>query len=162
MRTELLHDRIPIHISMVQLAAFNTPQFDWGRNRMAFRPQPVPPVFQPELAARAIEWAVRHQRRELWVGFPVIKTIIATFLMPGIVAKLAARRAWDGQFDREAPPPEAVRPDNLFHPVSGDHGAHGRFDMQAKKVSPALWLTMHKEKLLAAAAVLALGFVMRH
>lgn len=157
-RTELLHERVPIHIGMVQLPAFNTPQFDWGRNRMTYRPQPVPPVFQPELAAAAIEGCARQRRRELWVGFPVIKTIIATMLAPGLVARLAAERGWDGQFDRSAPPPDPARSDNLFAPVPGDRGAHGRFDSQAKDSSVALSLALHRGKL-AAAAALVLGFV---
>ena len=145
-RAELIHDRLPIHIGMVQLCAFNTPQFDWGRNRMPLRPQPVPPVFQPELAARAIEWFARRRKRELWVGFPSIKTILATLFVPGLVNRLAARQAWDGQFDRTAPPPSG-QPDNLFAPASGDFGAHGRFDSLAKRTSRTLWLTMHKREL---------------
>lgn len=156
-RTELLHDAIPIRISMVQLAAFNTPQFDWARHRLSNQPQPVPPVFQPETAARAIEWAARHRKRELWVGFPVVKTIIATLLMPGLVNRLAARRGWDGQFDRGAPAPESPRPDNLFTPLPGDQGAHGRFDERAKATSWELWLALYRGKLLLALATIVVG-----
>jgi len=155
-RTELLHDGIPVQISMVQLAAFNTPQFDWGRHRLSAQPQPVPPVFQPEIAARAIEWAAHHRKRELWVGFPVVKTIIATLLMPGLVARLAAQRGWDGQLDQEAPPPISPRPDNLFTPLPGDRGAHGRFDSEAKTTSWELWLALHRRKL---GLAMALGVI---
>lgn len=156
-RTELLHDGIPIRISMVQLAAFNTPQFDWARHRLSARPQPVPPIFQPETAARAIEWAAHHRKRELWVGFPVVKTIIATLMVPGLVNRLAARRGWEGQFDHQAPPPEPNRPDNLFTPLPGDHGAHGRFDEEAKITSWELWLALHRGKLGIALAAVAVG-----
>lgn len=158
-RCELLHDGIPIQISMVQLAAFNTPQFDWGRHRLPARPQPVPPVFQPEIAAKAIEWAAHHRRRELWVGFPVVKTIVATLLVPGLVNRLAAKRGWEGQLDTQAPPPETPRLDNLFSPLPGDYGAHGRFDQSARTSSWALWLALHRGKLGVAAAVLALGLL---
>lgn len=146
-RAELLHDKIPIQITMVQLAAFNTPQFDWGRHKLPYRPQPVPPVFQPEVAAEAIEWAAHHRKRELWVGFPVVKTIVATLLLPGLVGRLAAKVGWDGQFDRQGPPPDPNRPDNLFQPIKKDIGAHGRFDAIAKDASIELWLALHRGKL---------------
>lgn len=143
-RTELIHDQSAIHITMVQLAAFNTPQFDWARIKLKHQPQPVPPIFQPEIAAEAIEWSAHHRRRELWVAFPSLKTIVGTLLFPGFTDRLAARQAWAGQFDQNAPPPQPSRKDNLFQPVPGDHGAHGRFDQRARTSSWELWMAIHR------------------
>ena len=144
LRAELIYDKSAIHITMVQLAAFNTPQFDWAKHRLPAQPQPLPPVFQPEIAARAIVWSAAHRRRELWVGFSSWKTILATQLFPGLSDKFAAKQAVTGQMDTPAPSPDAERDDNLFTPLPGDYGAHGRFDDQAKNSSPALWVSTHR------------------
>jgi NAD(P)-dependent dehydrogenase (short-subunit alcohol dehydrogenase family) len=156
LRTELLHDGSRVRVTMVQLAAFNTPQFDWARSRMPRRAQPVGPVFQPEVAARAIVWAAVHRRRELWVGFPSVKAIVAQKLAPGLADRLLARSAWEGQMtDEEAP---ADRLDNLFEPVPGDFGAHGRFDARARERSWQLAASKHRGALVFAALfVLVLG-----
>lgn len=130
LRSELIHDRSRVRLTMVQLSAFNTPQFDWGRTVFDRQPQPVPPIFQPELAARAILRAAEHPRRESWVGFPAVKAILATRLVPGLLDRLLAKRAWSGQLTDEPLP--AGRRDNLYRPVPGDRGAHGRFDARAK------------------------------
>ena len=143
-RTELIHDKSAIHITMVQLAAFNTPQFDWARVKMKHQPQPIPPIFQPEIAAEAIEWSAHHRRRELWVAFPALKTIVGTTLFPSLADRMAAKQAWSGQFDKKAPPPAAAHSDNLYEPVAGDHGAHGRFDQQARTSSWELWMAIHR------------------
>ena len=153
-RSELIHKRSQVHLTMVQLSAFNTPQFSWGRTCMTRRPQPLPPIFQPEVAARAIYYAATHRRRELWVGFPAVKAILATKLFPGVLDWLLASKAYKGQHTDEPLPAE--RPDNLYAPVAGDHGAHGRFDARAKPQSAQAWLTMHRASLVAGAA-LALG-----
>lgn len=87
----------------------------------------------------------------------MVKTIIATLVAPGLVNRLAARRAWDGQFDETAPPPESPRPDNLFAPLPGDWGAHGRFDERAKATSWELWLALYRGKLLLALATIVVG-----
>jgi uncharacterized membrane protein len=126
LRCELIHDRSQVRVTMVQLSAFNTPQFDWARNKLARRVQPVPPIFQPELAAEAIVRAATHPRRELWVGWPAVKAILASRLVPGLGDRLAARQAYDGQ--QSAEPARRDRADNLFAPVPGPFGAHGRFD----------------------------------
>ena len=133
LRSELIHDKSQVHLTMVHLAAFNTPQFDWGRTCMPKRPQPVEPIFQPEIAADAILWSATHKRRELWVGFPVIKAIVGARLLPGLGDRILASEAWDGQMTDEPLPPD--HQDNLYAPVPGDHGAHGRFDSSAKRVS---------------------------
>lgn len=153
LRSELIHDRSKVRLTMVQLCAFNTPQFEWGRNCMPGRPQPVPPIFQPELAADAIVWAATHERRELWVGSPTVKAIIGNRLFPGFADSLLATRAWEGQMTSEALPPE--RRDNLYHPVEEDRGAHGRFDDRARRHSWHYVFTTHRAAV--AAAALALG-----
>ncbi|HZW22723.1 SDR family oxidoreductase [Noviherbaspirillum sp.] len=154
LRSELHHDRSKVHLTMVQLSAFNTPQFDWGRTCFDRQPQPVPPIFQPELAAEAIVWAATHRRRELWVGFPAVKAILATHLVPGFLDRLLASRAYEGQLTDESNPPG--RRDNLYTPVPEDRGAHGRFDRRAKATSWHYRMTIHRGPI-AAAVLLALA-----
>ena len=154
LRSELIHDKSQVHLTMVHLAAFNTPQFEWGRACMPKRPQPVPPIFQPEIAADAIMWSASHKRRELWVGFPVIKAIVGTKLLPGLGDKILASEAWEGQMTDE-PLPEG-RQDNLYAPVPGDHGAHGRFDDRAKPVSWHYRYTTHRAWVIALGAFIML------
>src|SRR5687767_756570 len=118
LRCELIHDRSRVRLTMVQLSAFNTPQFDWARSKLPRQPQPVPPIFQPEVAAQAILWAATHRHRELWVGWPAVKTIVLTRLLPGFGDWLAARGAYESQQTNE--PAELARPDNLFAPLAGN------------------------------------------
>jgi NAD(P)-dependent dehydrogenase (short-subunit alcohol dehydrogenase family) len=151
LRTELMHDGSRIRVTMVQLAAFNTPQFDWARSRMPRRAQPVPPIFQPEVAARAIVWAAAHRRRELWVGFPSVKAIVGQKFAPWLADRMLAKSAWDGQMtDEEAP---AEQPGNLFEPVPGDFGAHGRFDSRARERSWQLVASRHRGALVFGACL---------
>lgn len=150
-RSELIHDKSNVHITMVQLSAFNTPQFDWGKTCFDSQPQPVPPIFQPELAAEAIVWASEHKRRELWVGFPVVKAVLANRLIPGSLDRFLAQRAYAAQHtDRPLP---HGRQDNLHTSVAGDHGTHGRFDDRARSSSSQFWLATHRWAMVAAAAV---------
>jgi NAD(P)-dependent dehydrogenase (short-subunit alcohol dehydrogenase family) len=151
LRSELIHDKSRVHITMVQLSAFNTPQFDWGRTCMRFKPKPLGKIFQPEVAARGIYWAATHRRRELWVGFPALEAILGTRIIPGFLDRKLALEAYDGQQSDE--PIEAGRRDNLYEPVPGDHGAHGRFDAQATTHSWELWVATHR---LAAVAAMVL------
>jgi NAD(P)-dependent dehydrogenase (short-subunit alcohol dehydrogenase family) len=156
LRSELIHDRSPIRLSMVQLSAFNTPQFDWARTHIARNPQPVPPIFQPEVAARGIVWAAYHDRRELWVGWPAVKAILGNKLIPGILDRYLASRAYSGQFTDEPLPPN--RPDNLFQPAPGPWSAHGRFDARARPTSWQLAADLHRGWIAAGAlALLLLG-----
>lgn len=136
LRCELIHDRSRIRLTMVQLSAFNTPQFDWVRSKLPRRLQPVPPIFQPEIAAAAIVAAAKHHPREIWVGWPAVKAILSTRLLPGLGDRLAARDAYESQMTDE--PADTDRADNLFDPVPGNFGAHGRFDARAKS-SSAQW-----------------------
>jgi NAD(P)-dependent dehydrogenase (short-subunit alcohol dehydrogenase family) len=150
-RSELIHEHSRVHITMVQLSAFNTPQFDWGRTCMTRQPQPLPPIFQPEVAARGIYFAATHRRREVWVGWPAIKAIVGTRLLPGLGDWILASEAYSGQHTDQPLPPG--RKDNLYAPVPGDHGAHGRFDARSKRHSIQLKLTMNRAALVAAAAL---------
>jgi short-subunit dehydrogenase len=149
LRSELLHDGSRVHVTMVQMPALNTPQFDWCRTRLPRTPRPVPPVFEPEVAARAIVWAAHHRRRELYVGWPAAKAIWANKLVPGLLDRYLARFGYSSQMSPTLVAPD--RADNLFAPVRGDRGAHGRFDAEARKASVALWLATHRA--LAAAAL---------
>jgi NAD(P)-dependent dehydrogenase (short-subunit alcohol dehydrogenase family) len=142
LRCELLHDRSRVHLTMVHLPALNTPQFDWARNKMRRRPQPVPPIFEPEVAARAIYFAATHRRREVWVGLPTLKTIIGNKLAPGLLDRYLARYGYSGQLSPEPSPSDASG--NLLAPVEGDWGAHGRFDNCARARSPELWTSRHR------------------
>ncbi|MGE5638535.1 MAG: SDR family oxidoreductase [Clostridia bacterium] len=155
LRSELIHRRSRVHLTMVQLSAFNTPQFGWGRTCMRKQPQPLPPIFQPEVAARAIFYAATHRRRELWVGWPAVKAILGTKAIPGMLDRLLASRAYSGQHTNEPLP--SPRPDNLYEPVAGDHGAHGRFDRRAKPASVQVWLNTHPAVALGGAAAVLLG-----
>jgi NAD(P)-dependent dehydrogenase (short-subunit alcohol dehydrogenase family) len=133
LRAELLHDKSDVKVTMVQLPALNTPQFDWVRSRLPRRPQPVPPIYQPEVAARAIVHAADHpQRRERWIGGSTVATLLAEKIVPGLLDRYLGRTGYDSQETGEE---EALdRPDNLWEPCDADHdhGAHGRFDDRAK------------------------------
>jgi hypothetical protein len=138
---------------MVHLSAFNTPQFEWARNRLDGRPQPVPPIFQPELAASGVHWAAHHRRREVCVGFPAVKAILANKWFPALVDRVLARYGYSGQVDTQPVPEE--RADNLFDAVPVDYGTRGRFDARARTHSVQWWLTSHRNALLWGAGVLA-------
>ncbi|HEX8962530.1 MAG TPA: SDR family oxidoreductase, partial [Rhodocyclaceae bacterium] len=157
-RSELIHDRSNVHLTMVHLSAFNTPQFDWARNCMGKRPQPLGKIFQPEVAAEAIYWAATHRRRELWVGFPAVEAIVGTRVLPGVLDHELAYRAYGGQLTAQDDP--ADRPDNLYHPVPGDHGAHGRFDRRATSSAWEVALATHRWKIAGVVAAAALGFLL--
>jgi short-subunit dehydrogenase len=143
LRSELLHDRSKIRISMVHLPALNTPQFDWGKNQMPMRPKPVPPIFEPEMAAEAIFWASLHKRREVYVGLPTWKTIWVNKLIPGYIDRYLARTGYEGQQSNQ--PADPSSPNNLWRPVSGDFATHGRFDKCAKPGTVQLWVTLYRE-----------------
>jgi short-subunit dehydrogenase len=152
-RSELLHEGSNIHLTMVQMPALNTPQFDWALNKTGRRPQPVPPIFEPEVAAEAIVFAAHARRREVYVGWPTVKAIVANKLIPSLLDRYLAKFGYDSQLSGTRDP--ADRPANLFHPVRGDHGAHGRFDALAKPYSVQFRLNRHRNVLLAAGAGLA-------
>lgn len=128
-RTELRIEGSNVHVTMVHLPAHNTPQFSWGRSKMPRHPQPVPPIFQPEVAARAIVWAAEHRKRELLVALPTIKAVWGNKLAPWFVEWYLARAGYESQQTGEDVGP---REGNLFAPVEGDRGARGAFDDRAK------------------------------
>lgn len=155
LRCELIHDRSRVHVTMVHLPATNTPQFEWVKSRMPRKAQPVPPIYQPEVAAEAIHWCAHHRRRELWVGGPTVKAILANRLAPGLLDHYLAATGYEAQQTSE--PEDPGRPDNLWEPLPGDRGAHGPFDARSSDISPQLWAATHRATLggmLAAAAVI--------
>lgn len=160
LRCELLHEKSNIKVTMVQLPALNTPQFHWVKTNLPKHPQPVPPIYQPELAAEAIVWAASHRRREVNVGETTTATVLANKLVPGLLDRYLGRTGFDSQqADR---PIESDRSDNLWEPVAGDHGARGEFDARAHDRSFQWWMTRHRVQLwlVAAVAVLVLYLLM--
>uniref|UniRef100_UPI0038D3B41A SDR family oxidoreductase n=1 Tax=Halalkalicoccus salilacus TaxID=3117459 RepID=UPI0038D3B41A len=141
-RTELIHEGSDVQLTMVEMPAMNTPQFDWLKNRLPNKPQPVPPIYQPEVAARAIVWAAEHDRDELWVGWPTVKAIIGNRIVPRWLDRRLAQSGYESQQTDE--PEDATREHNLWNPVQGDYGAHGRFDEQSRTWSSQFWLTTHR------------------
>ena len=158
LRVELRHDRSRVHLTEVELPAVNTPQFDWSRAKLPHAPQPVPPIFQPELIADAILFAAEHRRREIWLAWPAVKAILSEKIAPRLGDRVLARTGFSGQQTDEPLSPN--RPDDLIHPVAGDHGAHGRFDARAKRFSLVWWLSKHRVAV-AATALLALAISRR-
>jgi NADP-dependent 3-hydroxy acid dehydrogenase YdfG len=150
-RCELLHDRSRVRVAMVQLPALNTPQFDLARSRMPRKAQPVPPIYQPEVAAEAIVWAARHPRREIYVGGSTVAAIFGERIAPALGDMYLGRTGYESQQTGE---PARERADNLFEPVPGDHGAHGRFDGEASERSLQLLAMKHRALLLAGGAAL--------
>ena len=143
LRTELLHDKSRVRLVMVHLPAVNTPQFDWALNKTGKRAQPVPPIFQPEVPARVIvDAALTPPRREVWVGLPTWKAIVANKLAPGLLDRYLAKTGYSGQLTEEIPPADA--PANLFASPEGDYGAHGRFDDRAHAISYQAEASRHR------------------
>jgi hypothetical protein len=155
LRSELLHDNVNVHLTMVQLPALNTPQFEWVKSRLPRKPQPVPPIFQPEVAARGIYWAAHHRRRELNIGFSAVKAIIGNKIFPGLLDRFLARHGSDAQQTDE--PADRNRPNNLWMPLPKDFGAHGRFDDRASPWSMQLLATTHRGWLASAGIAIAVG-----
>jgi len=153
-RTELLHDGSNVWITMVQLPAVNTPQFSWCRTKLPKHPQPVPPIFEPEVPAEAVYWAAHHRRRELEVGFSAVKAIVGNKIAPRFADWYLARTGFESQQVQDLPVGE--RPDNLFEPVPDQAATRGMFDARAKTRSYQLWATTHR-RLLAGLLVAVAG-----
>jgi NAD(P)-dependent dehydrogenase (short-subunit alcohol dehydrogenase family) len=156
LRTELLRDCPGIRVTMVQLPALNTPQFSWVRTRLPRHPQPVPPIFQPEVAARAVLWASDHAPREVNVGAPTIQTRLANAIAPGLLDRYLARKGFSAQQTGEPVNIDSWH-DNVDRPVDAerDFGAHGIFDTKARRHSASLWAVTHKPAVAALAAIAA-------
>jgi NAD(P)-dependent dehydrogenase (short-subunit alcohol dehydrogenase family) len=146
LRCELLHDQSNVHVTMVQMPGVNTPQFDWVLSRLPKPAQPVPPIYQPEVAARGVLYAADHpKRREYWVGGSTMGTLAANAIAPGILDRYLAKTGFKSQQDDR--PESPTRPDNLWQPADGprghDYTAHGSFDDKAKPRSAQLWGSQH-------------------
>ena len=153
LRCELIHDGSNVHVTAVHMPALNTPQFGWVRSRLPRKAQPVPPIFQPEVAADAIYWAAHHRRRELEVGHSTVLAIQGQKLAPGLLDLYLGHTGYDSQQLSE--PEDPNRPDNLYEPVPGDFAAHGAFDDRASATSRELWLAKHRNWLLLGALAAA-------
>ena len=141
-RSELIHDKSNVKLTAVHMPALNTRQFDWVLNRMPRKPQPVPPIFQPEVGARAVYHAAHHPRREYYVGRSSVMAILGNKVAPEILDEYLARTCYEAQQYDGADDPN--RSNNLWEPIPGDHGAHGDFDTRASERSPQLWLDTHR------------------
>jgi len=158
LRSELIRENSRIALSMVQLPAVNTPQFEAVRNRLPGHPQPVPPIYQPEVIAREVVRCVLKPRREVWIGWSTVKAILGQRVAPGLLDRYAARHAWEAQTTRELPPghPARHQRDNLDRALPGDPGAHGPFDERSKRSSIQPWFARNIAPLAVAAAAVAL------
>ena len=152
---ELLHDNSNVKVTMVQMPALNTPQFGWVKSRLPRKAQPVPPIFQPEVAAEAIYFAAHHPRREFYVGLPTVGAIVADKIAPGLLDRYLAGTGYDSQQYDGAENPNRL--DNLWQPVAGDHGAHGAFGARAHQWSPQLWASKYRGRIVAAVVVVGIS-----
>jgi NAD(P)-dependent dehydrogenase (short-subunit alcohol dehydrogenase family) len=157
-RTELIHDKSNVHITMVQLPAVNTPQFNWCDTRLPNHPQPVPPIYQPEVPAEAIVWSAEHRRRELWVGRSTVMAIVGNTIAPWFADRYLGRTGYRSQQTEQPVAPD--RPSNLYAPVPGMHATHGIFDDEATGGSPELWLSEHRSWLAGAAGAVLAGLAL--
>ena len=158
-RTELMHDKSNVWITMVQLPAVNTPQFNWCRTKLPDHPQPVPPIFQPEVPARAVYFAAHRRRREVYCGWPAVQAIEGNKFLPRLADWYLARKGFSSQ-QVQGKPVDPGRPSNLFEPVPQESATHGSFDDKAKTRSLQLWATMNRGLIgtgLAAATALAVA-----
>jgi NAD(P)-dependent dehydrogenase (short-subunit alcohol dehydrogenase family) len=155
LRCELIHAESAVRVTEVEMPALNTPQFEWSKTRMGKRSQPVPPIFQPEVAARAVWFAATHERRALWVGWPTVKAIVGNRIAPWLLDRWLAHGGWEGQLTAEPLPPGRGERHNLYAPFPGDHGAHGRFDGRARRKSLQAWIGRHRAIVGALACVVA-------
>lgn len=150
LRSELIHDKSHVRVTMVQLPAMNTPQFSWVKSRLPRKPQPVPPIYQPEIGADAVLFAAHNDRREMYVGYPTVEAIVGDKIAPGFADWYLARNGYDAQ--QTTDPVEPDRRDNLWEPLAGDHGAHGTFGDRAITSSPQLWASKNRKWLTIAGA----------
>ncbi len=146
LRCELIHDRSRVSVTTVQMPALNTPQFGWVRSRLPHKAQPVPPIYQPEVAARAVYWAAHHRRRELWVGYMTVGSIVLNRIVPGLLDRYLGRTGYQSQ---QTDAPRLRTDDNLDHPLDSreDRGARGAFGSQSTSRSVQLWASLHKREL---------------
>jgi NAD(P)-dependent dehydrogenase (short-subunit alcohol dehydrogenase family) len=151
LRCELIHDKKRIRVSLVEMPAVNTPQFGWVKSRLPNRTQPVPPIYQPEVAAEGIILAIEKERREVYVGMPSVKAVVGNKIALGLLDHYLGRNGYNSQQTKEPEDPD--RPDNLFRPVSGDPGTHGAFDGVARKFSLQMWINANRKDLAGAVLI---------
>jgi NAD(P)-dependent dehydrogenase (short-subunit alcohol dehydrogenase family) len=155
-RCELYHYGSRVRIGMVQLPAVNTPQFDWVLSRLPNRPQPVPPIYQPDMVAEAVLAMAVHPRREMWLTEGTVLTLMLNSIVPGLLDRYLGRYGVAAQ--QTDTPADPSRATNLWDPVPGDHGAHGAFDDRSRRKSPAVWASIHRRPVIAGLAAAALAF----
>ena len=151
LRCELVYDKSKVKVTEVHLPALNTPQFSWVKSRLPTKPQPVPPIYQPEVAAQAILWASRHQRRALLVGWPTVAAVFGNKLAPGLLDWYLGKTGVESQQTDEPDDPE--RENNVWEAIDEDRGAHGAFDEPAMARSYQLWIWTNRTLLASAAGV---------
>ncbi len=154
-RSELIHQKSNVRVSVVNMPALNTTQFVWTKNKMPRKARPTGTIFQPEVAADAIRFAAEHDRREIMVGYTTVEATLGEKIAPGLLDRYLADAAWQGALLDEPADPD--QPDNFWKPLSGDHGSHGPFDRMAHRISPQLWATKHRKMLWGIAGVIGLG-----
>ena len=159
LRSELIHDKLDIHLTTVDLPAVNTPQFDWAVNKMGYKARPVAPIFEPEVPARALLFAATHGRREIWLGWPTVKAIWANRIAPGFADRYLAATGYAGQITDTPLPKDA--PGNLFEPVKGDYGARGRFSATSRDASIEMFTDRHRDAIYAGLGLVG-GLVVLH
>jgi NAD(P)-dependent dehydrogenase (short-subunit alcohol dehydrogenase family) len=162
LRCELLHDHSGVTTTMVQMPAVNTTQFSWVLSRLPNRPQPVPPIYQPEVAARAVVWAANHPgRREQWVGASTVVTLIANAIVPGVLDRYLARTGYKSQQTSQPRLPNQIV--NLWQAAdeNEDFGSHGDFDSRSMSRSPQLWASHHRKSIAVVSLAVGLVAVMR-
>ncbi len=145
-RSELIHQKSHVRVSVVNMPALNTTQFTWTKNKMPHKPRPTGTIFQPEVAADAILFAAENNRREVMVGYTTVEATLGEKVIPGMLDHYLAKAAWDGAMLPEPADPD--KPDNFWEPLPGDHGSHGAFDNVARSFSIQLWATKHRKSLL--------------
>jgi NAD(P)-dependent dehydrogenase (short-subunit alcohol dehydrogenase family) len=153
--TELLHHKSKVQVSMIQLPGLNTTQFTWGRTKLQKQTMPVPPIYQPEVAADAIHYAAHHKRRQIYVGIPTVMNIVGERVAPWLLDRYLAKTGFGSQMTEHDLDPN--RHDNLFEPVDEDRGARGPFDGKAHSVSPQYELSKRRGLVLAGVGAAAAG-----
>ncbi len=146
LRTELMHKKSNVRVSMVSLPGVNTPQFEWTQNKTGHEVQPVGAIYQPEVPAEAILFASEHNRKEVLVGYPTVESVAGEKVNSALLDRYISHAAWDGALQG---PQKPDHPNNFWNPVEKDFGAHGRFDSRAKSFSPQLWLNQNRNTLAA-------------
>jgi short-subunit dehydrogenase len=157
LRCELHHDKSNVKLSVVHMPALNTTQFGWVKSRLPNKAQPVPPIYQPELAAHAIYHAAHHPRREYWLGWSTVAAIVGQKFIPGLLDRYLGATGYDSQ--QTAEPRDPAAPNNLWKPVKGDRGAHGTFDSRSSDSSSEWFVSKHQGALIAGASLAAAGLV---